>query len=159
LDVAIDLDDTQRRVLHSFAPLISAVVIEMACVVMLHEGVLSTLVVHAAKPRRIGDPFVADPEAMTAKSALHTDPQAFLLDAIERREAAILDVSRAKRRIAYLEAEREEEVVVRESPPPSAVDSAASLASISAIRGMTDDLLRAIEPPPRPVHDPVRRRR
>ena len=143
MDPSTDAHEVERRVLLSFAVMVSAVVIDMACVVFAHESSLASLVVHASKPRRIGDPFVPDLDAQVAKSALHSDPAAFLLDAIERRDAAVRDVSRAKRRISYLATERED-AVPKESLPPLSIDSAASLASISAIRGAANGALSSI---------------
>jgi hypothetical protein len=158
MDPSVRLDDIQRSVLLGVSALATSIVVSMAQAVYARETSLEDAAVFSRKPRRIGDSSVPDIDIQVMKSALHSDPQAFLQDAIERRDEALADIVKAKRRITYLTKERTSPEP-KEYPEPVSLDTALSLSLVSAIRGATDDLLRPIEPVDRPRPDPARRRR
>ncbi len=106
MDGAGPFKEVERLILAPHLPAISSLVVEMASAVMLHETILAGMVTFASRPRRRARRVPFDPVVVTLKSALHSDPEAFLVDAQARFDAAREDIFKAKRRIAYLANER-----------------------------------------------------
>ncbi len=119
MDGAGPFKEVERLILSPHLPAIALLVVEMASAVMLHETILAGMVITASRrgPKMKRVPF--DPIVATQKSALHSDPEAFLVDAQARLDAARDDIVKARRRISYLAKERPALSASPSSPGPT----------------------------------------